>query len=87
MQEDEAGGDAPCWPRCKGKVREFDQFGVPVQLNFNKEAAHNTFIGGVCTIIFAVLMAMIVIGELITLFFMKNFSMATSTEFLKRDND
>ena len=48
--------------RCGKKVRESDLFGIPVQLNIEKQGTHNTFVGGCCSIIMLVVLLSFVIG-------------------------
>ena len=71
--------------RCKAKVRDRDSFGIPVQLNFNKEATHNTFVGGCCTILAVIIMSLYIIAMLIQLIFTNNFSQQTWYDYLDAD--
>ena len=66
--------EASCMSKFKDKVRNQDSFGIPVQLNFKKEATHNTFVGGCCTILAVSLMGLFILGELIQLFFTNSFN-------------
>ena len=66
--------EASCLSKLKDKVRSQDSFGIPVQLNLRKEATHNTFIGGCCTIMAVLVMLVFIAGELIQLCFTNNFS-------------
>lgn len=52
------------WTKCRRKIREQDSFGIPVQLNLNKQATHNTFLGGCCSIIAMIIMALYILGAL-----------------------
>ena len=58
MQEEQE----TCFSKLKGRVRSHDTFGIPVQLNFNKESTHNTFLGGCCSILAMVLMTVFILS-------------------------
>ena len=69
-------------------VRGFDSFGVPVQLNFNKQATHNTALGGCCSIIAATLMIMFISLELLGLFLTNSYNTQSSSDFItNRENN
>ena len=61
------------WHKFQRKVRGFDSFGIPVQLNFNKQATHNTVFGGVCSLAISLVLLTIVYSEIFKIFFELNF--------------
>lgn len=61
------------WAKCRRKIREQDVFGIPVQLNLNKQATHNTFLGGCCSIFATIFMVFFIFGQLYQLFFQDQF--------------
>ena len=46
-------------------IKDYDRFGHPVKLNFNKNGStHNTFMGGVGSIVFYLIIFIVVITSL-----------------------
>ena len=72
-----------CLSKLRDKVRSQDSFGIPVQLNLRKEATHNTFLGGCCTIMAVLVMLAFIAGELIQLCFTNNYSSGYQVDYLK----
>ena len=51
-----------CSRRFRHKVRKCDQFGIPAQLNINRQATHNTCIGGTCSIFAVIVLGIYTLG-------------------------
>lgn len=78
--------DQTRWRRLKASIRDWDEFGVPVQLNFNKDATHKSCIGGLCSIFALIIMTVFIVVTLCQLIFVRNFSQGLQTDHMDPQN-
>ena len=80
------GEEISCSKRCRAKVRGWDEFGVPVQLNINKDATHKSFAGGICSIFAFTIMLAFISTEVAQLLFVRSFSQGISIDVMSSSN-
>ena len=64
-------------------IRSFDQLGVPVTLNLNKQGSHQTFLGGCCSILAIILIMFVFVSTTLAVFVEFNYDIAEEVSYLR----
>ena len=65
------------------RIIGIDQIGVPVTLNLNKKATHQTFAGGCCSLIAICLILAVLVSQVMQVFVNLNYSETVEISYLR----
>ena len=68
--------------KCVSWVRGWDQLGVPVSLNLNKQSTHQTFLGGCCSLLAIGLILFLLYSEIMQVVRM-NYDESITFDYMK----